>query len=68
MRKQFNLEYDDECFLDFCKNDGSMATFNYLMEFNITPTIECMYHIIPFHCSHVNVRNILKTVMEKIDK
>ncbi|MCJ7636683.1 MAG: hypothetical protein MUO21_04270, partial [Nitrososphaeraceae archaeon] len=60
MQKQFGLVYDAECMLDFCKNDGSIATFNYLIDLGIKPTVECLTHLIPKHCGHKNVRNILE--------
>ncbi len=59
MKKQFSLTYNDECMLDFCKNDGSLATYKYLISLGLKPTIECLYYLIPKHCSHRNVKNIL---------
>lgn len=60
MKKQFQLEYDLGCMLDFCKNDGNITTFKYLIDQGIKPTVECLRYLIPHHCFHKTVHKILE--------
>ena len=64
LRKQYDLTFDIDCMLALCKNSGSMALFNYLADQGIKPNMECICHLIPKHCGHAKVRDILKRCSE----
>jgi hypothetical protein len=59
MRKQFILTFDQECMADFCKNDGRIAIYKYLIDLNLKPTVDDLINLIPKHCSHSNVHTLL---------
>lgn len=59
MQRQFELEFDEECMLDFCINDGNFELFKYLTQSGVKPTVECLHHLIPKFCFHKKVHNIL---------
>lgn len=68
MRKLYGLTYDVSSLLSLCKNSGSIPVFNYLVDLGIEPTVECLYHIIPKHCSHSRIHDLLsKSVRAKVD-
>ena len=60
MKKQFQLEYDLDCMLDFCKNNGNTVIFKYLIDLGIKPSVECLRYLIPHHCHHKNVHKLLE--------
>jgi hypothetical protein len=60
LKKIFDLTFDDECLLDFCKNYNSITILGYLIDHGIKPTVECLYHLIPKYCKHQKVHSILE--------
>jgi len=68
MRKLYDLTYDIDSLLSLCKHEASIPVFNYLVDLGIKPTVECLYYMIPKHCSHSRVHDILsKSVNAKVD-
>jgi hypothetical protein len=68
MRKLYDLTFDVDSLLTLCKHEASIQIFNYLVDLGIKPTVECLYHIIPKHCHHSRVHDILsKSVNAKVD-
>ena len=65
MRKTYNLTFTIDSLITMCKYNGSIPIFNYLVDLGITPTVECLYYIIPKHCSHSRIRDILIKSMNK---
>lgn len=65
MRKTYDLTFTINSLITMCKYIGSIPIFNYLVDLGITPTVECLYYIIPKHCGHSRIRDILNKSMNK---
>jgi len=59
MKERYGLTFDINSMLTLCKNEGSISVFNYLADLGIKPTLECIRHLIPKHCFHQRVHDIL---------